>query len=247
MLIKEEIEQLRRNAQVHKIVFDEIKKIVSPWLDTIKIDELCERLARDYNVLCWFKWVYNFPNNICISINNVVVHWKPKKWLLLNKWDLVTFDFWIKDKKYWVNTDSAFSVIVWWDDYNSKWAKMIEANKKALYAGIKMAKVWNTIWDISFAIQKEIELAWFKVVKDLTWHAIWKKLHEKPYIPNYWKPWTWEKLKKWMLLAIEPILWETSWEIIDKWNWEVYIKDWSLWCQYEHTILITDWEPEIII
>ena len=247
MLIKEEIEQLRRNAQVHKIVFDEIKKIVSPWLDTIKIDELCERLARDYNVLCWFKWVYNFPNNICISINNVVVHWKPKKWLLLNKWDLVTFDFWIKDKKYWVNTDSAFSVIVWWDDYNSKWAKMIEANKKALYAGIKMAKVWNTIWDISFAIQKEIELAWFKVVKDLTWHAIWKKLHEKPYIPNFWMPWTWIKLKKWMVLAIEPILWETSWEIIDKWSFELYIKDGSLWCQYEHTILITDWDAEIIV
>jgi methionine aminopeptidase len=50
-----------------------------------------------------------------------------------------------------------------------------------------------------------------------------------------------------MLLAIEPILWETSWEIIEKWDWEIYIKDWSLWCQYEHTILITDNEPEIII
>jgi methionine aminopeptidase len=50
-----------------------------------------------------------------------------------------------------------------------------------------------------------------------------------------------------MVLAIEPILWETSWQIVDHWDWEIYIKDWSLGCQYEHTILITDWEPEIII
>ena len=247
MLTKQEIEQLRKNAKVHKIIFDEIKKIIKPWLDVIKIDEICNKISKDNNVLCGFKWVYNFPDNICISINDVVAHWRPRKWLILKSWDLLNVDFWIKDKKFQVNTDSGFSVIVWWDDKNIIWAKMIDTNKKALIAGIKMAKVWNTIWDISFAIQKEIEWAWFKVVRDLTGHAVWKKIHEKPYIPNYWKPWTWIKLVKWMTLAIEPILWETSWEIIDKWDWEVYIKDGSLWCQYEHTILITDWDAEIIV
>ena len=116
---------------------------------------------------------------------------------------------------------------------------MIRANKKALYAGIKMAKTWNRVWDIGSAIQKEIEKAWFQVVRQLTWHAIWKSLHEKPYIYNYWYPWKWPILKKWMTLAIEPILWQTTWDIIDKWDWEIYIKDWSLGCQYEHTILIS--------
>lgn len=72
-------------------------------------------------------------------------------------------------------------------------------------------------------------------------------MHEKPYIPNYWQAWTWAKLKAWMTLAIEPIIWETSWEIYDKDDWEIYIKDWSLWCQYEHTILVTKDKPEIII
>ena len=247
MLTKQEIEIMKKNAKTHKKVFDEIKKIVKNWTKSTDIDKLAWEIAKKHWVLCWFRWVYDFPANICISVNDVVVHWIPREELIFKDWDLVTFDFWIKDKEKWINTDAAFSMIVWWDDKNPKWDKLIEANKRALYAWIAKCRAWNKIWDISAAIQKEIEDSWYKVVKDLTWHAIWKKLHEKPYIPNFWKAWKWEILQKWMTLAIEPILWETSWQIVDEWDWEIYIKDWSLWSQYEHTILITDWDPEIII
>ena len=120
MLTKHELEQLRKNAKVHKIVFDEIKKIIKPWLDIIVINELCHQITKEHKVLCWFKWLYKFPNNICISLNNVVVHWRARKWLILKLGDLLTLDFWIKDKKYWVNTDAAFSVIVWWDKENPR-------------------------------------------------------------------------------------------------------------------------------
>jgi len=245
MLTKQEIETMRSNAKVHKRIFDEIKKVLKDWTKATEINNICADIAKKNNVLCGFKWVYWFPANICICVGDVVVHWLPRD-IVFKDWDLVTFDFWIKDKNKGINTDAAFSVIIWWDDKNPKWAKLIEANKKALYAWIAKCKPWNTIWDISSAIQNEIEWAWFKVVKDLTGHSIWKKLHEKPYIPNYWKPGKWEKLKKGMTLAIEPILWETSWQIVDEWDWEIYIKDWSLGCQYEHTILVTDWDPEII-
>ncbi len=247
MLNEKEIEIMRKNAKVHKLVFEEILKVIKAWISAKDIDKLCWDIAKKNWVLCWFRWVYNFPANICISVNDVVVHGLPRESIIFKDWDLVTFDFWIKDKQYWINTDSAISIIIWWDNKNPKWAKIIEANKKALYAWIAKARVWNRVWDISEAIQKEIEWAWFKVVTDLTWHAIWKNLHEKPYIPNFWKAGTWPKLQKWMTLAIEPIVWEKTWEINDKWDWEIYIKDWSLWCQYEHTILITDWAPEIII
>lgn len=247
MLTKKELEIMRNNATIHKKVFDEIKKIVAPWIKASKIDRICADITKKHWVLCWFKWVYWFPNNICISVNNVVVHWRPREDIIFQNWDLVTFDFGVKDKNFWINTDAAFSVIIGWDDKNPIWAKLIEVNKKALYAWITQAIAWNTVWDISYAIQQEVESAWFKIVKDLTWHAIWKKMHEKPYIPNYWKPWTWVILKKWMTLAIEPIIWEISWEIFDKNDWEIYLKNWSLGSQYEHTILITDSKPEIII
>lgn len=247
MLNKQEIEIMKKNAKIHKKVFEEIIKLVKNWTTAKEVDKLCWNIAKKHWVLCGFKWVYDFPANICISVNNVVVHWLPREWLIFKDWDLVTFDFWIKDKEKWINTDSAISIIIWWNSKNKKWAKLIEVNKKALYAWIEKCRAWNTVWDISEAIQKEIESGWFKVVKDLTWHAIWKELHEKPYIPNFWKAWKWAILQKWMTLAIEPIVWETSWQITDKWDWEIYIKDGSLWCQYEHTILITDWNPEIII
>lgn len=247
MLNQTEIQQLRENAKVHKEVFAEIKKVLKAWIKASDIDKLAWDIAKKHWVLCWFRWQYWFAYNLCISVNDVVVHWRPLDSIVFRDWDLVTFDFWIKEKAKWVNTDAAFSVIIWWDDKNPEWAAMIEANKKALYAWIAKARAWNRVGDIWAAIQAEIEWAWFKVVRDLTWHWVWKSLHEKPYIYNYWNPWSWPKLQKWMTLAIEPILWQHSWEIVDEWDWEIYIKDWSLWSQYEHTILITDWEAEIIV
>jgi methionyl aminopeptidase len=238
---------MKKNAIVHKIIFKKIKEIIKDWLKLTEINEVCEKLAKKNNVLCWFKGVYWFPANVCISINDVVVHWLPRKNIKLKNWDLLTVDFGIKDKKKWINTDAAFSVIVWGDKYNSKWAKLIEINKKALYAWIDQCRVWNKVWDISNAIQTIVEWAWFYIVKSLTGHAIWKELHEKPYIPNYWKSWNGIILKKWMTLAIEPIIGETTWDVSDEWWWEIYMKDGCLWSQYEHTILITDWDPEIII
>lgn len=247
MLNKKELEIMRRNAKIHKKVFDEIRKVIKDWTTAVEIDKLCWEIARKHNVLCGFRWVYWFPNNICISVNDVVVHWRALPWIVFKDWDLVTFDFWIKDKQVWINTDAAISLIVWWDDKNPDWARLIQANKDALYAWIEKCRVWNTTWDIWHAIQTEIEKAGFKVIKDLTGHAIGKKLHEKPYIYNYGTPGQWVKLKEWMTLAIEPILGETSWEIVDDWDWEIFTKDWSLGSQYEHTILITSWDPEIII
>lgn len=247
ILNKKEVQIMRENAKVHKLVFEEIRKILKDGCTAIEINELCWKIAKEHNVLCGFKWVYGFPDNICISVWDVVVHWRARKDLIFRDWDLVTFDFGIKDKKIGINTDAAFTVIIWWKDKNPEWAKLIQVNKNALYAGIKAAKAGNKIGDISSAIQKEIEKEWFFVVKDLTWHAVWYKLHDKPYIPNYWKAGKWQIIKEWMTLAIEPILWQFSWKIVDEWDWEIFIEDWSLGSQYEHTILITNWEAEIII
>jgi len=249
MIVKnnKEIEQLRKNWKIHKIIFEEIKKIIKPWISAIDIDILCWNLCKKHSVLPWFKWVYNFPANICISINDVVVHWIPKKSMIFKEWDVVKFDFWVKDKNMWLNTDAAFTVIIWDENKYPKIKKLLDTTKEALYKGIEQCKIWNKIWDIWNAIQKHVESEWFFIVKDLTWHGLWFTLHEKPYIYNYWKPNTWEKIKKWMLLAIEPITWFSSWKIYEKWWFEIYISDWSYWCQFEHTILITDNEPEIIV
>lgn len=246
MLNKKELDIMRANAKVHKKIFAEIQKQAKPWVRVSVIDKICWEMCSKAWVLAWFKWVYDFPSNVCISLNDVVVHWVPRFTTIFKEWDVATFDFWVKDKKHWINTDSAFTMIIW-DNPNPKIQHFLDINNEALYKWIDQAIVWNTVWDIWFAIQKHVEANWYHIVKDLTWHWVWKKLHEEPYIYNYWVPWRGVKLKKWMTLAIEPITWFSSWEIMDKWWWEIYIADGSLWCQFEHTILITDGKPEIII
>lgn len=246
-LTPNELNQMRRNAKIHKNILDTIREIVVPGTTGVEIDQLCGKMARDAGVLCGFRGQYGFPANICISVNDVIAHGVPTPDMIFKEWDLVNFDFWIKDKVLGIYTDSGITFVIGWDDKNPVWARMVEVNKKALYAGIAQARDGNTIWDIGAAVQKVIEDAGFHVVRDLSGHGIWKKVHEEPYIYNYGTPGTGMKLKAGMTVAIEPLIWETSWEIFDKWSFELYIADGSLGCQYEHSILITDWEAEIII
>lgn len=244
---EKELQILRENAKIHKEVFEEIKKMAKPWVNAMEVDKLCWDICAKYNVLCWFKWVYNFPANLCLSVNSCVVHWIPSKKIIFNEWDVIKFDFWVKDKKVWLNTDAAFSMIIWDGPHNQEYEKFLKVTQEALYKWIAKATPWNRVWDIWNAIQKHVESNWFFIVKDLTWHAIWYKLHEQPYIPNFWTAWKWEILKEGMTLAIEPITWFSSWKIVDKWWFELFIADWSIWCQFEHTIVVKAWYPEIIV
>ncbi|MBS9775115.1 type I methionyl aminopeptidase [Candidatus Gracilibacteria bacterium] len=247
MLKGNEIEIMRKNAKIHQKVFDAIREMVKDGTTATEVDQLCGEIAKKHNVLCGFRGVYGFPNNICISVNDCVVHGRALPDIVFRDGDLVTFDFGIRDKQVGVNTDAAISMIVGGDDKNPEGAKMIEANKKALYAGIAQAKAGNRVGDISHAVETEVKKAGYYVVKELTGHAIGKKLHEKPYIPNYGTAGTGAKLKEGMTLCIEPILGQKTARVVDDGDWEIYIEDGSLGCQVEHTILITKGEPEIII
>lgn len=242
-----ELNQMRENAKVHKKVLDTIISVVKPWTTAVEMDELAGKITKDAGYLCAFKWQYGFPANICISVNDVVAHWVPHKDLVFKEWDLVNFDFWVKDKKLGIYTDSWVTIVIWWDDKNPVGAKMIEVNKKALYAGIAQARAWNRVWDIWAAVQAVVEEAGFHIIRDLSWHGVWRKVHEEPYIYNYGKAGTGLLLKAWMTIAIEPLIWETSGGIYEDGGFELYVADNSLGCQYEHTILITEWEAEIII
>lgn len=247
MLSEKELQALRKNAKVHKKIFDTIKEITKPGTKASQIDALAGKMCRDAGVIPAFLGVYDYPNNIQTSVNDVVVHGLPRDHIVFKEWDVVTFDFWVKDKKYWVHTDAAFTMIVGDWPHDSEVINFLEVNKKALKKGIEQARDGNTIGDIGHAIQSYVEKKWYHIVRELTGHGIGKKLHEEPYVYNFGTPWTWKKLKKWMLLAIEPILGFSSWQIVDEGDWEIYIKDGSIGSQFEHTILITDGDPEIII
>lgn len=246
-LNNKELQILRENAKVHKEVFVQIEKTAKPWTTAVEINTLCWDICKKYNVLPAFKWFGWFPWNICISVNDVVVHGIPRKGIIFKEWDVVKFDFWVRDKKVGINTDACITIIIGNGPHNKEVMRFIEVNREALKRAVKQARNGNRVWDIGHAVQSYVEKEWFHIVKELTGHGLGKSLHEKPYIYNYGKPWTGDKLKAWMLVAIEPIIGFTSGKIYDKWDWEIYIEDGSIWSQFEHTVLITDGDPEIII
>jgi methionyl aminopeptidase len=242
-----ELQVMRENGKIHKEVFEAIKKFVKPWVSGYDVDKLCGDICNKYHVLCWFKWVYKFPANLCISVNSCVVHGVPSKKMIFQEWDVVKFDFWVKDKKYWLNTDAAFTLIVWEWPHSFEVKKFVQVCEEALYKWIAKAIVWNRIWDIGHAIAKHVESHWYHIVKDLTGHGVGHELHEKPFIPNFGQVGKWDILKENMTLAIEPIIWFSSGKIINRWWFEIYIADGSLGWQFEHTIVVKPNYPEIIV
>lgn len=242
-----ELDILRENAKIHKEVWREIKKRALPWVSAIEINTIAWDICKKYDVLPAFKGFHGFPSNICISVNDVVVHGIARKNIVFQEGDVVKFDFWVRDKIVWVNTDACITMIIWKGPHNPEHERLIKVNKEALKRAVKEARNGNRTWDIGYAVQSYVEAQGFYVIKDLTGHALGKTLHERPYIYNYGKKWTWEKLKAGMLIAIEPILGLTSGQIYDKWDWEIYGEGGSIGTQFEHTVLITEGDPEIII
>ncbi|MCH8518491.1 type I methionyl aminopeptidase [Candidatus Gracilibacteria bacterium] len=246
MLNEKELQILRENGKIHTDIFQAIKQFIQIGTRASEVDALALKMCQEYGVLSAFTGVYNYKYTLQTSVNDIVVHGRPLDTIIFKEGDVVTIDFGVKDKKYGICTDAAFTMIVGKDKHPKK-EQFLEVGKKALKKGLKEARAGKRVGDIGFAIQTYVEKSGYHIIKDLTGHGIGKGLHEEPYIYNYGAPGTGALLKAGMTLCIEPILGYSSGEIIDKGNWEIYVADGSIGCQYEHTILITDEEPEIIV
>jgi methionyl aminopeptidase len=132
MLSEKELNTLRKNAKVHKAIFDAIKKTVKPGTTAREIDDLAGKMCYDSGVLPAFLGVYDYPNNLQTSVNDVVVHGLPRDNIVFQEGDVVTFDFGVKDKKHGIHTDAAFTMIVGDGPHDPKVQDFLEVNKEAL-------------------------------------------------------------------------------------------------------------------
>ncbi|NDK09844.1 type I methionyl aminopeptidase [Candidatus Gracilibacteria bacterium] len=247
MLSEKELQIMRENAKVHKRVFDKIKQVTVAGTKAADIDKLALEICKSAGVLSAFTGVYGYKFTLQTSVNDVVVHGRPLESIEFQDGDVVTFDFGVKDKQFGICTDAAFTMIVGNpDDYPEK-KKFLEVGEKALKKGLEQARVGKTVGDIGAAIDSYVSKKGYHIIRDLTGHGVGKSLHEQPYIYNYGTPGTGMKLKAGMTLAIEPIIGYSSGNIVDHGDWEIYVEDGSIGCQFEHTILITDGDPEIIV
>lgn len=238
-----EIELMRQAGKILAKVHDELGKAIRPGISTLEIDQLGERLIRGFDCIPNFLNYHGYPASICVSVNEEVVHGIPRKDRILQKGDIVSLDAGLIYKGY--HSDAARTHLV--GEVDGKVRKLVEETKNSFFAGIKMARPGNYLFDISNAIDAYISQFGYGIVRDLTGHGIGTNLHEDPPIPNFAQRRKGIKLQPGMTLAIEPMInlgrADVEW-LAD--NWTVVEEDGLPSAHYENTILITDGEPEIL-
>ncbi len=238
----EEIELMAEAGRIVGGCFTEIRKILKPGIKTRDLDKLVEEYIRENGGIPAFKGYNGYPANICVSIDEQVVHGIPGE-REIGESELVSVDIGVLKNGYY--GDAARTFLTPPDMVEKK--KLADITEQALNRGIGAARAGNRLTDISFAIQDFAESYGYSVVRDLVGHGVGKKLHEEPQVPNYGKPGNGPLLAVGMTLAIEPMINIGTWrvETLDD-KWTVVTKDRKPSAHFENTIVITEGEPRIL-
>lgn len=237
---KEQVDNIRESWKYLNELLILIYENANTWVSLIELEYIAQSFIIKYNLSGAFKWYLGYPANLCLSINDCVVHGIPNEYKLMDG-DLLKIDAWIS-YKWWIS-DAAISKIIWWNHLNYQWYELVKATKDWL--DIAINQVWpnKLIYYFSDTIYKYIRSKWFNVLKYLTWHWVWENVHEWPYIYNWpHKDTGVIKFQSWMVLALEPItaINSTDFKENPRIPWSIFTKLWDLWAQREYTIAITD-------
>ncbi|MGC9332129.1 MAG: type I methionyl aminopeptidase [Bacteroidales bacterium] len=239
---EEEIELMRESNRIVSMTHAEIARVIKPGISTIAIDKLADEFIRDMGAVPGFLNYDGFPNSVCISVNDVVVHGIPDD-TVLEDGDIVSVD--IGAVKNGFNGDSCFTFEV--GNVDVKVKHLLQVTRESLYKGIEMAVHGNRIGDIGNAVQKHAEKHGYGVVRELVGHGIGKNLHEEPEVPNFGRKGTGPKLQQGMCIAIEPMITMGKRFIRQEKNgWTIRTIDHKPAAHFEHTIAITKVKVDIL-
>lgn len=239
----DEIENLRKSGRILAEILQGVREIAKPGVTGLDVDAFVASEAEGVNATCAFKGYSGFPNSICISANDEVVHGIPTD-RPFEKGDVVTFDFGINYGG--MITDSAFTMVIGERPTGDK-KRLIEATEAALYRGLEEIDAGDHVGDIGAAIEGSLKGTGLAIVQDLVGHGVGHQVHEQPDIPNHGRAGHGPILKKHMSLAIEPITTLGDHRVkVDDDGWTVRTADGSLAAQFEHTVLVLEDGCEIL-
>ncbi|MFH1067043.1 MAG: type I methionyl aminopeptidase [bacterium] len=239
---KDDIEAMRRSCRVVSEIRDRLAAMLAPGMTTGEVDHLAVEMMREYGAKSAFLNYRGFPGNICISVNEEVVHGIGGERKLAYG-DAVKLDVGIF-LNGWVG-DTAVSVAI--GVVPEEVEKLMRATEEALHIGIAKARSGARLGDVSAAIERHAVSHGYSVVREFVGHGVGRKLHEEPQIPNYGRAGTGPILKPGMTLAIEPMVNMGVAEVkLLKDGWTVVTADEKPSAHYEHTILVTEKDPEIL-
>ncbi|ACI20641.1 type I methionyl aminopeptidase [Thermodesulfovibrio yellowstonii] len=239
----EELKKMRKSCQIVAKVLKELKTYIKEGLTTKQIEQFVENLIIKMGGIPAFKGYRGYPASVCISINEQVVHGIPSEKVFIKEGDLVSVDVGVLCEHFY--GDAAYTYPI--GKISKEAEKLLKITEEALYKGIAEAMEGKRIGDISHAIQMHVENNGFSVVRAFVGHGIGRSLHEEPQIPNFGTKGIGPMLKKGMTLAIEPMVNTGKHDVkILSDGWTAVTKDGSLSAHFEHTIAITEGEPEIL-
>ncbi len=245
---KKEIDILREGGKRLSAILHAVRDKVAPGVSTKELDDYALSLIRangDEPAFLNYKpdgAALPFPASLCVSVNNEVVHGVPSKSRILKEGDIISIDLGLKHKGMF--TDMAMTVAV--GKIPKQYQELLRATKDALMTGTAEAIAGKKTGDIGHAVEKFVHKR-YGIVRDLAGHGVGREIHEDPYIPNYGKKGTGELLRPGMVVAIEPMLnMGTDDVVLDRDKWTIKTADGKRSAHFEHTVLITEGEPEIL-
>lgn len=239
---EQEIEYMRAAGRLVGQTLEVLKQAVCPGITTRELDYMAEQFIRRAGAVPAFKGYCGFPASICSSINEQVVHGIPGP-RQLQDGDIISIDIGVKLNRYY--GDAAITLPV--GAVDPEILKLLAVTEQALNKAIEQAIKGNRLSDISHAVQLHAEAYGYGVVRDYVGHGIGQRMHEDPQIPNYGPPGRGPLLKSGMTLAIEPMIncGTPDVEVLAD-DWTVVTVDRKVSAHFEHTVAITDGEPEIL-
>ena len=239
---KDEIREIRKAGSILARTLEKLTKYAKAGVQTKELDAIARDEIIRLDGYPAFKDYKGFPANICVSLNETVVHGIPSD-RKLRDGDIVSIDVGVRFRDYCA--DAAITVGV--GRISEQSAKLIEVTRKALCIGIENARPGRHLTDMSHAIQQFVESNGFSVVRALVGHGIGTRIHEEPEIPNFGKPGMGPILEPGMVLAIEPMVNAGTFEVETlEDGWSIVTKDRKLSAHFEHTIAITAKGPQIL-
>ncbi len=243
----QQIANIRQSGKYLTELLHKLKNAVKPWLKLIELECIAEDYIQKNHIKGAFKGYNWFPTNLCLSINECVVHGIPDGYTL-QKGDLLKIDCGIT-YQWWV-TDAAISIVVGGESANPLAYKLTSTTKDALDIAIQKVGPGKKMYDYSHAVHEHMIQNWFAIIQKLTGHGVWVHVHEKPYIHNHpFHPETKTvTFQPGMVLAFEPITALKSKDfVLKKWNERnLYCKENDLGAHWEYTVLITEDGYEIL-
>lgn len=239
---REQIELMRESALIVSRTLGEVAKLIKPGVTPLELDKVAEKYIRSQGAVPGFLGYGGFPNSLCTSVNEQVVHGIPTD-EPLKEGDIISVDCGSIKNGYY--GDHAFTFAV--GEISDEVKKLLRVTEESLYLGIEQIRSGNRIGDVGYAVQQHAEKHGYGVVRELVGHGLGTVMHEDPELPNYGRRGHGKKMKEGLVLAIEPMInmgTEKVMQLDD--GWTIVTQDNKPSAHFEHDVAIVGGKPEVL-